>query len=116
MLGPYRGSGGRWPPPARGGRPRSPVPGGPPTERESPAAAPTPVGPRLERADVEAWVDGFLPYAIQRGDIAGAVVAVVKDGQVLLEKGYGYADVKRRRPVDPARTLFRPGSVSKLFT
>jgi CubicO group peptidase (beta-lactamase class C family) len=101
---------------ARPGAAQKPVPPGPPTEQESPAAAPTPVAPRLERADVEAWVDGFLPYAIERGDIAGAVVAVVKDGQVLFEKGYGYADVKRRRPVDPARTLFRPGSVSKLFT
>ena len=101
---------------ARPGAAQKPVPPGPPAEQESPAAVPTPVAPRLERADVEAWVDGFLPYAIQRGDIAGAVVAVVKDGQVLFEKGYGYADVKRRRPVDPARTLFRPGSVSKLFT
>jgi CubicO group peptidase (beta-lactamase class C family) len=101
---------------ARAGAAQKPVPPGPVTERESPAGAPTPVAPRLERADLEAWVDGFLPYAIQRGDIAGAVVAVVKDGQVLFEKGYGYADVKRRRPVDPARTLFRPGSVSKLFT
>jgi CubicO group peptidase (beta-lactamase class C family) len=100
----------------RPGAAQKPVPPAPPTEQESPAAAPTPVAPRLERADLEAWVDGFLPYAIQRGDIAGAVVAVVKDGQVLFEKGYGYADVKRRRPVDPARTLFRPGSVSKLFT
>ncbi len=101
---------------ARAGAAQQPVPPGPPAKQESPAAAPIPVAPRLARADVEAWVDGFLPYAIQRGDIAGAVVAVVKDGQVLFEKGYGYADVKRRRPVDPARTLFRPGSVSKLFT
>ena len=41
---------------------------------------------------------------------------VVKDGQVLLQKGYGYADVEKKQPVDPQKTLFRPGSVSKLFT
>jgi CubicO group peptidase (beta-lactamase class C family) len=35
---------------------------------------------------------------------------------VLLQKGYGYADVKKKQPVDPELTLFRPGSVSKLFT
>ena len=78
-----------------------------------PAAAP---GPQLTRADVEAWLDGFMPYALQRGDVAGAVVVVVKDGQILAEKGYGYADVAKHVPVDPERTLFRPGSVSKLFT
>jgi CubicO group peptidase (beta-lactamase class C family) len=44
------------------------------------------------------------------------VVVVVKDGAILLEKGYGYADVAERKPVDPERTLFRAGSVSKLFT
>ena len=50
------------------------------------------------------------------GDVAGAVVVVVKDGETLLHKGYGYADVAARKPVDPATTLFRTGSVSKLTT
>ena len=59
---------------------------------------------------------GFVPYALAAGDIAGAVVVVVKDGAVLVQKGYGHADVEARTPVDPAATLFRPGSVSKLFT
>jgi CubicO group peptidase (beta-lactamase class C family) len=78
---------------------------------------PPPAGTgRLNAQDLEAWLDGYMPYALERGDVAGAVVVVVKDGQVLLEKGYGYADVKTRRPVDPKTTLFRPGSVSKLFT
>jgi CubicO group peptidase (beta-lactamase class C family) len=95
------------------------LPPTPKTKVESPAAPPmpaAPAAPQLTRADAEAWLDGFLPYALQRGDIAGAVVVVVKDGSVLLEKGYGYADVSKRTPVDPKRTLFRPGSVSKLFT
>lgn len=70
----------------------------------------------LTRIDLEAWLDGFFPYALQTADIAGAVVVVVKDGAVLLQKGYGYADVAERKPVDPQLTLFRPGSVSKLFT
>ncbi len=78
---------------------------------------PSPAGvPELTRGDVEAWLDGYLPYALDNGDIAGAVVVVVKDGQVLLQKGYGYSDIEKRTPVDPAGTLFRPGSVSKLFT
>lgn len=80
----------------------------------------TPAGaahsPQLTAADVSAWLDGFMPYALQQGDIAGAVVAVVKDGQVLFAKGYGYADVATNQPMDAERTLVRPGSVSKLFT
>ena len=95
----------------------------PPTVAPAMPAAPAPTEPVassatpvLTRADAEAWMDGFLPYALAAGDIAGAVVVVVKDGQVLLQKGYGYADVKTRAPVDPQATLFRPGSVSKLFT
>lgn len=70
----------------------------------------------LTRDDLAAWLDGFIPFALQRGDVAGGVVVVVKDGSVLLEKGYGYADMATREPVDPLRTLFRPGSTSKLFT
>lgn len=78
-------------------------------------AMPDPTG-RLTATDLEAWLDGFMPYALEQTDVAGSVVVVVKDGQVLLQKGYGFSDLARRAPVDPERTLFRPGSVSKLFT
>jgi CubicO group peptidase (beta-lactamase class C family) len=75
------------------------------------------VGARsMTGTDVESWLDGLVPYALRTGDLAGAIVVVVKDGEVLATKGYGYADVAARRPVDPATTLFRLGSVSKLFT
>jgi len=88
---------------------------------QQPEVAPSDVpqstaAPSLTQADVDAWLDGFMPYALQTGDVAGAVVVVVKDGAILTEKGYGYADVAARKPVDPKTTLFRPGSVSKLFT
>jgi CubicO group peptidase (beta-lactamase class C family) len=82
----------------------------------APAASPGPAAAQLTQADVAAWLDGYMPYALERGDIAGAVVVVVKDGQVLVKKGYGYSDVAKRTPVDPDTTMFRPGSVSKLFT
>jgi CubicO group peptidase (beta-lactamase class C family) len=85
-------------------------------QEPAPAAPEPAAGPQLTRADVEAWLDGFMGFALPRGNIAGAVVVVVKDGQTLLQKGYGYADVEKKMPVDPEATLFRPGSVSKLFT
>jgi CubicO group peptidase (beta-lactamase class C family) len=72
--------------------------------------------PQLTRTDIEAWLDGYLPYAIGTGDIAGGVIVVVKGGEVIAQKGYGYADVASKRPVDPERTLFRAGSVAKLVT
>ncbi len=70
----------------------------------------------LTADDVNAWLDGYMPYALKTGDIAGAVVVVVKGGEILTQRGYGYSDVAERKPVDPATTLFRPGSVAKLFT
>jgi CubicO group peptidase (beta-lactamase class C family) len=89
-----------------------------PAATTAPAEPPAPAAGThaLSRDDVQTWLDGYMPYALARGDVAGAVVVVVKDGQVLLQKGYGYSDVAARKPVDPASTLFRPGSVSKLFT
>jgi CubicO group peptidase (beta-lactamase class C family) len=92
-----------------------------PTKTQSavlPAAAPTPAegAHDLTQADVDAWLDGFMPYALKAGGIPGAVVVVVKDGQPLTMRGFGYSDIKAEKPVDPNLTLFRPGSVSKLFT
>ncbi|HKR33392.1 MAG TPA: serine hydrolase domain-containing protein [Steroidobacteraceae bacterium] len=66
--------------------------------------------------EMEAFVDGFMDAQMKAGPVAGATVIVVKDGQVFFQKGYGYEDVDKQVPVDPAQTLFRPGSVSKLFT
>jgi CubicO group peptidase (beta-lactamase class C family) len=88
---------------------------------EAAASAPAPVAAatpahELTAQDAQAWLDGLMPTALRTARAPGAVVAIVKDGQVLFEKGYGYADLKTRKPVDPARTLFRPGSTSKLFT
>lgn len=70
----------------------------------------------LTADDLRAFFDGIVPYAIQRGDIAGGTFAVVKDGELLFTQGYGFADLKTRAPVIPDVTEFRPGSVSKLFT
>lgn len=85
-----------------------------PAPASSPAPAPS--AHPLDRADLEAWLDGMVPYALKAGDMAGAVVIVVKDGTVLLQKGYGYADVSKKLAMDPEHTMVRIGSTSKLFT
>lgn len=70
----------------------------------------------LTAADAETFLDGVVPLQLAREDIAGATVSIVKDGKLLFEKGYGYADVEQKKPVGANETLFRPGSISKLFT
>jgi CubicO group peptidase (beta-lactamase class C family) len=70
----------------------------------------------LEASDLEPFFDGIVPLQLERSDVAGASVLVMQNGQVLLEKGYGYADLKSQKPVDPATTIFRLASISKLFT
>ena len=70
----------------------------------------------LTKPDLEAFLDGLIPAQLQNRDIAGAVVSIVKGGQVLLAKGYGYADFAAKKPVVADKTLFRPGSISKVFT
>ena len=74
----------------------------------------------LTKADVDAWLDGKIPAALNNGKIPGAIVTVVHDGQVVTNRGYGYADTGadggEPKPVDAERTLFRPGSISKIPT
>ncbi len=86
-----------------------------PTEQLTPDKAPSATH-ELTAPDVAAFLDGIVPLQLVQNDIAGATVVVVKDGKVLFAKGYGYADVANKKPVSPDETLFRPGSVSKLFT
>ena len=69
----------------------------------------------LSQSDVEAFLDGMMPLQLAREDIAGAVISVVRDGKVLFARGYGYSNVEKKTPVSADSTLFRPGSISKLF-
>lgn len=81
-----------------------------------PASAQTSAFGPNDPAEVEAFMDGLMASQMADKHIPGAVVVIVREGEVLFAKGYGYADLESRTPVDPATTLFRPGSVSKLFT
>jgi CubicO group peptidase (beta-lactamase class C family) len=85
---------------------------------EPPAAAATPpsVVHSLSKNDLEAFFDGIIPLQLERSDVAGASVLVMKDGETLLQKGYGFSDLKTKHAVDPVATMFRLASISKLFT
>lgn len=83
----------------------------------------TPAGQvhQLTTADADAWLDGVVPSLLGQGNVSGATVSIVKDGQLLTARGYGSANRWSERAdgsqrVDPARHLFRIGSVAKLTT
>jgi CubicO group peptidase (beta-lactamase class C family) len=66
--------------------------------------------------ELRLFADSFFESAVDRHQIPGAVLVVVKDGKVLLSKGYGFANLERHTPMDPERSVLRVASVSKLFT
>jgi len=70
--------------------------------------------PRLD--GLADFVDGVMAQQISSHEVAGATISIVHDGELLLSAGYGFADIESGGRVDPEQTLFRPGSVSKLFT
>jgi len=66
-------------------------------------------------ADLIAFLEGAVPKQLNREKIAGAVMTVVKDGHVLVSRGYGFADIEKKIPMT-GEVLVRPASISKLFT
>ncbi len=81
---------------------------------ESPVRTPTEAAPARDLA-LEAFVDGMVQSAMKSERIAGVGVTVVRDGRVVLLKGYGQSTAAGR-PVDAEHTLFRIASISKTFT
>lgn len=67
-------------------------------------------------ATVEAFVDGVVKPTMAANHSPSGVVALMKDGEMIFAKGYGYQDVDKRIPMDAENSLVRPGSISKLFT
>ena len=65
--------------------------------------------------DAAAKVDDFIKSEMQKQEIPGVSLAVVKNGQIILAKGYGLANVELEVPVKP-ETVFQSGSVGKQFT
>lgn len=73
------------------------------------------IGGPTDPKELEAFMDGTVNAELKAHHIPGATVAVVKNGQIIFAKGYGYADISKRKAVVANQTLFRIGSVSKLF-
>ena len=72
-------------------------------------------GPLADPPELESFIDGVMAALLEAHKVAGGTISVVKDGDIFFAKGYGYADAERNLPVDPAASMFRIASVSKLF-
>ncbi|HKQ20188.1 MAG TPA: serine hydrolase domain-containing protein [Candidatus Eisenbacteria bacterium] len=85
----------------------------------SPLLAPcsgTTAAASIDPTQLVALVDSVITSEMARDRIPGAGFIFVQDGRVVLKRGYGLADVARRRPVIPDSTIWRIGSISKVFT
>ncbi|GGG05796.1 hypothetical protein GCM10010912_58080 [Paenibacillus albidus] len=70
----------------------------------------------LTSTNAQAFMNEFFERGEIKEQYAGAAVVIVKEGQIILEQGYGYANKEKQQKVDPNSTVFRVASVSKLFT
>ena len=75
-----------------------------------------PTSPPLDSASLVHLLDSLIVPGLEKYHIPGMVIAIVRDSDIVLAKGYGYADVERKVPFDPDSTVIRIASVSKLFT
>jgi CubicO group peptidase (beta-lactamase class C family) len=75
-----------------------------------------PVVAHIDSAELAGFVDTLIATQMAKENIPGAVFLLVQNGKVLYQRGYGFANVERRQPVDPEKTIWRIGSISKVFT
>lgn len=61
-------------------------------------------------------VDTIVPPLMEKAHAPGTALAIVYGGQVVVLRGFGYADLEAKALVEPSRTRFRVGSVSKPLT
>jgi CubicO group peptidase (beta-lactamase class C family) len=69
-----------------------------------------------DTASLTTFVDGIMEKDMNRLQIPGAVISIVKDNKIILAKGYGSSNLEEAAPVDPTTSMFRIASTTKLFT
>ena len=68
----------------------------------------------IDRRAVEVFFDEAWTNTLRKGGLVpGAVITVVHEGEIILNKGYGVRDIRTGVPVDPENTRLRIGSSSR---
>lgn len=81
------------------------------------AAQETPTADKIsEPAALESFIDRHVARLMAKGHVPGVTVSVVRGNETVLVKSYGVRNRQTKAPVDPEKTLFRIGSVTKLMT
>jgi CubicO group peptidase (beta-lactamase class C family) len=87
------------------------------TQKPAKIQAPAPQANSLtDPKELEALLDPIFAEQMRKLNIPGAVVSIVKEGKIIFTKGYGVADLEKKTPVIPDKTIFRIGSITKVFT
>ncbi len=63
----------------------------------------------------EARIEAYLRNEMKAQQIPGVSLAVIRNGEIVLARGYGYANIEHQAPVKP-ETIFQSGSMGKQFT
>jgi len=84
------------------------------TVNPTPQSSTTPV-PAAQIASIPASeIDTYLNTLVRLGSFSGSVL-IARNGEVLLSKGYGFAD-REQKILNTPQTKFRLGSITKQFT
>ncbi|HEX9252857.1 MAG TPA: serine hydrolase, partial [Ignavibacteriaceae bacterium] len=70
--------------------------------------------PPLTKDNVETFLDSIITSLMKEQNVLGCGIAIVKDTSILFSKGYGYADIEKKKPFDSEKTIFRTASVCKV--
>ena len=73
------------------------------------------VSPKIKAKKALAGFDEIVERGLKELNVPGAAVAIVKDDEIILAKGYGFRDIENKIPMT-ADTLLAIGSASKAFT
>jgi len=87
----------------------------PPASPPHPVTA-APLRGAIDSLGLASFVDTLISAQMAKENIPGAVFLLVQNGRVVYQRGYGFANVARSQRVDPEKTIWRIGSISKVFT
>jgi CubicO group peptidase (beta-lactamase class C family)/D-alanyl-D-alanine dipeptidase len=73
------------------------------------------IAPRKDYASAAEMLERFIAHEMADKELPALSIALVDDQKIVWAKGFGFADPKSKTPAT-AETIYRVGSVSKLFT